>query len=191
MDTIDARGLACPEPVVRVKKALEAMDKGKLTVLVNSTTSRQNVQRFAEKQGCTVKIDEKDGEYTMEIVKTGQPVTAQVSTGAGVLLVTSDKLGTGDDDLGELLMAGFINTLTETCAKPDRILFLNSGVMLALEGSRVLDTLKELEEAGVEIFSCGTCLNHYQVKDKLAVGKVTNMYDTVDTLLGAEKVVRI
>jgi selenium metabolism protein YedF len=108
-----------------------------------------------------------------------------------VLLVTSDKFGTGDDDLGELLMASFINTLTETCGKPDRMLFINSGVMLALEGSRVVDTLKELEEAGIEIFSCGTCLNHYQVKDKLAVGKVTNMYDTVDTLLGAEKVIRI
>jgi selenium metabolism protein YedF len=90
-----------------------------------------------------------------------------------------------------LLIASFINTLPEAGSKPAKILFINRGVMLTTEGSRVLDSLQKMEQAGVQIFSCGTCLNHYHLKEKLKVGKVTNMYDTVDSLLAAEKVIRI
>lgn len=190
MNTVDARDLPCPEPVVRTKKALEEITEGRITVLVNSPESCQNVQRFAQSQGCSVKVEEKDAVYTLEIQKM-QKIEEESNLTKTVMLIASDKLGSGDEDLGRLLISSFINTLPEARNKPSKILFINQGVMLTVEGSRVLDSLLKLEVEGVQIFSCGTCLNHYQLKDKLKVGKVTNMYDTVDSLLGADKIVRI
>jgi selenium metabolism protein YedF len=169
---------------------LEAIKEGQLTVLVNSPEANQNVQRFAQSQGCSVKVSEKDGVFTIVINKT-RKVDKKTKKAADVLLITSDQLGTGDEVLGQLLITTFINTLAEAYQKPSRILFINRGVMLTTEGSRVLDTLQQLEKEGVQIFSCGTCLNHYQLKEKLKVGQVTNMYDTVDSLLTADKVIRI
>jgi selenium metabolism protein YedF len=197
METIDARNLPCPEPVVMTKKGLEKSADGKLTVIVNSGEANENVQRFAQSQGCRVKAEEKNGVFTLEISRTDVAAVREVAAdkrGAGtttVMMIASDQLGSGDEALGQLLIAAFINTLPEASSKPAKMLFINRGVMLTTEGSRVLDSLQKLEQAGVQIFSCGTCLNHYQLKEKLKVGKVTNMYDTVDSLLSAEKVVRI
>jgi selenium metabolism protein YedF len=190
METIDARNLPCPEPVVMTKKALEKSADGKLTVILNSPESNQNVQRFAKSQGCNVKVMEKDGVFTLEIHKV-QIIEEKSPAVQTVMLIASDQLGTGDEALGQLLITSFINTLPEAKNKPSKMLFINRGVILTTEGSRILDTLLQLEAEGVQIFSCGTCLNHYQLKDKLKVGKVTNMYDTVESLLSAEKVVRI
>ena len=189
-NTVDARNMPCPEPVVRTKKALEGMSEGQLTVLVNTTEACQNVQRFVQSQGCSVKVDEKDGVFTIEVTK-GQQAEEKGKASANVLLIASDQLGVGDEALGQLLIAAFINTLPEAKTRPAKMLFINRGVMLTTEGSRVLDTLQKLDKEGVQIFSCGTCLNHYQLKEKLKVGQVTNMYDTVNSLLTAEKVVRI
>jgi selenium metabolism protein YedF len=188
--TVDARDMPCPEPVVRTKKALESIEKGRVVVLVNSPVSCQNVQRFARSQGCDAKVSEKDGVFTIEINKVRQAAEKEEAR-AVVLMIASDRLGSGDDELGEALITAFVNTLPEAKPKPAKMLFINRGVMLTTEGSTVLDTLLQLEQEGVQIFSCGTCLNHYQLKEKLKVGQVTNMYDTVDTLLTAEKVVRV
>jgi len=190
MEIVDARNLACPEPVVLTKKALDKSADGKLKVILNSPESNQNVQRFARSQGCSVNVEEKDGVFTLEINNIGA-VGEKSTTFEVVMLVTSDQFGTGDQALGQLLISSFINTLPEVPDKPSRILFINSGVMLTTEGSRVLDSLLKLEAEGVQIFSCGTCLNYYKLKEKLKVGKVTNMYDTVDTLLSSAKIVRI
>jgi selenium metabolism protein YedF len=190
METVDARNLPCPEPVVITKNALEKSADGKLIVILNSPESNQNVQRFARTQGCTVEVMEKEGVFTLEIQKV-RNAEDKCESVPMVLLITSDQLGTGDEALGQLLITSFINTLPESKNKPSRMLFINRGVMLTTEGSRVLDTLMQLESEGILIYSCGTCLNHYQLKDKLKVGNVTNMYDTVESLLGAEKIVRI
>jgi selenium metabolism protein YedF len=133
---------------------------------------------------------EEDVMNTIEINKVSH---AEDKTGASVdvMLITGDQLGSGDEILGSLLMTAFINTLADAAPKPARMIFINRGVMLTTEGSRVLDTLQQLEKEAVEILSCGTCLNHYQIKEKLRVGQVTNMYDTVNSLLTAGKVVRI
>jgi selenium metabolism protein YedF len=96
------------------------------------------------------------------------------ASGAVVLMIASDLFGSGDAVLGEALMIAFINTLPEASPRPAKMLFINRGVMLTTEGSRVLDTLQQLEREGVQLFSCGTCLNHYQLKEKLRVGQVTN-----------------
>ena len=189
--TVDARNVSCPEPVVKTKKALEEIpERERLIVLVNTNEARQNVERFARSQGCSVKVSDKEGEFTLEICKGGQ-IEEKEKASANVLLITSDRLGSGDEALGQLLIASFINTLPEAKIKPAKILFINRGVMLTTEGSRVLDTLQKLDKEGVQIFSCGTCLNHYQLKEKLMMGQVTNMYDSVDSLLTAEKVVSI
>jgi selenium metabolism protein YedF len=190
MNKIDARNLPCPEPVVMTKKALESAADGKVIVMLNSSESNENVQRFAKSQGCSVKVSEDGGVFTLEITKV-QAQAEKCLVSSTVMLISSDQLGTGDADLGQLLIASFINTLPEATSKPSKMLFINRGIMLTTEGSRVLDTLQKLENSGVQIFSCGTCLNHYQIKDKLKVGKVTNMYDTVDSLLSADKVIRI
>jgi len=190
MNSVDARNMPCPEPVVMTKKALEGLAGSQLIVLVNNPEACQNVERFAQSQGCAVSVAEKDGVFTLEINKA-DPTAPQEKLCADVLLIASDQLGSGDADLGQLLIATFINTLLEAKARPSKMLFINRGVMLTTEGSRVLDTLQQLEKTEVQIFSCGTCLNHYQLKEKLKVGKITNMYDIVDSLLTAEKVVRI
>jgi selenium metabolism protein YedF len=190
MDTIDVRDLSCPEPVIRTKKALENSEDGKLIVILNSSEGSQNVQRFAKSQGCSVKASEKDGIFKLEINK-GPQAEEKCPVVTSVILIASDQLGTGDEALGQLLITSFINALPESKNKPSKMLFINRGVILTTEGSRVLDTLQQLEAEGVQIFSCGTCLNHYQLKEKLKVGKVTNMYDIVDSLQTAEKVIRI
>jgi selenium metabolism protein YedF len=188
---IDARGLNCPLPVVRTKKALEEIEEGELTVLIERPDGRQNVQRFAESQGCKVTVDEKDGLFYIHIRKEKMEPSVPPKQGSDVVFITTDRLGTGDEQLGEILMKAFLNTLWYAEPKPAKILFLNDAVRLTTEGSGVLDSLRLLEEAGVEIFSCGTCLEYYQLKDKLKVGLITNMYDTVDSLLSAGKVIKI
>ena len=108
-----------------------------------------------------------------------------------VIFITSDRLGTGDKRLGEMLMGGFLNALCGAKSRPAKLIFTNDGVRLTVEGSEVLDILELLAEKGVEILSCGTCLEYYKLKDKLKVGQVTNAYDTVNSLLSASKVIKI
>jgi selenium metabolism protein YedF len=187
---VDARGLPCPRPVVETKKALEEVEEGVATVLVDSPESRENVKRFAESQGCQVEVVEKEGHFRLEIAK-GESQEAARKMSGDVVLIESDCLGTGDRELGEILMRAFLNTLWDTEPKPTKVLFLNSAVNLTTEGSEVLDTLRLLEEEGVRILSCGTCLEYYGLKEQLRVGQVTNMYDTVSSLIAADKVIRI
>ena len=199
---VDVRGLPCPRPVISTKKALEEIEEGSITVLVDNPESKENVWRFAHSQGCQVEVEEKDGAFHLEVTK-GQPgetrekpeiearEKSEKSTDADVVCITSDRFGVGDEGLGEILMKAFLNTLWDYEPKPAKILFINSGVMLATEGSEVLETLNLLEQEGVEIFSCGTCLDYYEIKDKLMVGKVTNMYETVAFLRAAGKVIHI
>ncbi len=193
---VDARGLACPQPVLMTKEALETMEEGIITVLVDNVASKENVKRFAQRMGCTVDVAEKDGVFELRIVKgyTCQLPQVQEEAREGeegpVILITSDKLGE-EEELGRLLMKGFLSTLREATHRPSRLLFMNTGVFLTVEDSPVLGVLKELEAKGVEIYSCGTCLDYFGLKDRLAVGQITNMYDTVENLTSASLVVRI
>ena len=190
MIEVDVRGLPCPRPVIETKNALEKINEGGIIVIVDSDESQQNVECFAHSQGCEVTVSEKEGVFHLDIIK-GQQTQEKEQKSSDVLLITSDRFGTGDDRLGETLMKAFLNTLWDANPKPAKILFINDGVRLTTEGSEVLDTIKLLEGGGVEIFSCGTCLEYYQLKDKLQVGMVTNMYDTVNSLLSSSKVIKI
>ncbi|MDD5094339.1 MAG: sulfurtransferase-like selenium metabolism protein YedF [Dehalococcoidia bacterium] len=112
-------------------------------------------------------------------------------SGPTVLLIGSDTFGRGSDELGQLLMRSFLHTLNETSTLPDRIICLNSGAKLVVEGSQVLDDLCALSEKGIEILACGTCLGYYEIKDKVAVGRISNMYDIASALLGAGKIIEL
>ncbi len=190
---IDARGLACPLPVIKTKKALEKIEEGDITVIIEREEGRQNVQRFAESQGCTVTTIKKDGLFHIVIhkEKSEEKEEDTPKQSGHVVMITSDFLGTGDRKLGAILMKAFLNTLWDADPKPKKIMFLNEGVRLTVEGSEVLETLNLLEQAGVEILSCGTCLAFYNLTEQLKVGKVTNMFDTVDSLLKSEKIIKI
>ncbi len=187
---VDARGLPCPQPVISAKKALEEIAEGTVTVLVDSAESRENVGRFARSQGCQVEISEREGAFCLTITKE-YTARAEEKQSGDVILITGNQLGTGDVRFGESLMIGFINNLGEVATRPGKIIFVNSGVSLTTEGSGVLETLKRLEQQGVQVLSCGACLEYYQLTDRLRAGMVTNMYEVVDSLLSASKVIKI
>jgi len=169
-----------------------------VTTIVDNETAQQNVARMAEKSGATVEVEEKaDGFYlyiTMTDAPEAQKVEQSASTPAGgplVLVIPDEFMGRGDAELGNILIRGFFHTLGEVTPLPDTIIFFNSGVKLTVEGAPVLDDLKSLAEKGVEILACGTCLGHYELKDQIAVGEISNMYTIAETLLQAGKAVSL
>ena len=194
--TIDAMGDKCPIPVVKAKKALATMDEGTLEMLVDNETSVTNLTSFAKSQKCEVSSEQLGAEsFSVKIVKTAssaavEPVAGAAGVGPRVVVVPSPVMGHGDDELGAILIKSFIFALTQQDDLPDCILFYNGGVKLTCEGSPVLDDLDKLASAGVEIYSCGTCLKNYGLEDKLAVGEVTNMYVIVEKQLQASIIVR-
>ena len=196
MKTIDCRGQACPAPVIATKKALEESGTG-IRVLVDDGAPRENVVRFVRNRGYQVnETAEADG-WSLQATgsttakETHQGAVTASASGDRVLLVTSNRLGDGSEELGYLLMKNFIFTLLETPQQPDRILFLNSGVLLATEGAETVEALKRLEERGIELLACGVCLDYFKKKDQLAVGQVTNMFSTAEHLLAAASVIRL
>lgn len=195
MKTLDCRGQACPAPVIESKKALELAPEG-IEVLLDNGAPLENVRRFARNRGYHTDEAESGGYYVLRIyppdAQTGSlPATNASNSGGKILLVTSDQLGNGPDELGRLLMKNFIFTLLETPELPGRILFLNSGVLLATDGAETVEALQKLSEMGVEIASCGLCLDYFKKKDQLAVGNVTNMFTTAELLLGDVPIIRI
>lgn len=192
MKTVDCRNMACPLPVVTVKRALEAGGGEPLTVLLDDGAPRENVTRFATGRGYAVAESQLEGGFSLVISgQPTQPTTAAVSRRAApVVLVTSDRLGDGPEELGRLLMKNFIITLLDLTELPDRIFFLNSGVFLTTEGSELLEALERLGNRGVEVLSCGVCLDFFQRKEKLKAGSVTNMFTIVESLAQAGSIIR-
>ncbi|HDP24883.1 MAG TPA: sulfurtransferase-like selenium metabolism protein YedF [Deltaproteobacteria bacterium] len=188
---IDARGLACPQPVILTKKALD--DHGEIVVIVDNATSRENVRRFAASRGCEVDVEDQGGATHLHIRKVqacDMPQSAPID-GPVVVVIPSDRMGRGDDDLGALLMKSFIHTLLESAPAPEVIIFLNTGVRLTVNGSEVLDDLRVLSGQGVKILSCGTCLSFFELKEQLAIGEISNMYDIATQLLNAGRCVQV
>lgn len=191
---IDAKGLTCPQPVINTKKALEEIKEGILTVIVDNVAARDNVRRFAESQGCAVGVKEDNGDYYLEIAKgfscevKSKPGEARGNDNI-VIYINSDVMGVGDEELGKILMDAFLKTMIVAHPQPRKLIFVNSGVRLAIEGSDVVGYIKEMEKKGVEVLSCGTCLNFYGLKEKLSVGVISNMYDIIESLIEADKVI--
>ncbi len=200
MQIVNALGDACPIPVVKTKNAIQAMQApGQLGVLVDNEIAVQNLTKMAQQKGygvASVKLEENKfqvtltiGEVTREEVAAPE-VCAADSRGNKLVAISSDRMGEGDDVLGRLLMKGFIFALTQQEILPQTILFYNGGAHLTCEGSAALEDLRSLEAQGVEILTCGTCLNHYGISDKLQVGGVTNMYVICEKMLQAASVIK-
>lgn len=195
MKQIDCRGLACPKPVLETKAFIEVNPSEIFEVIVDNSVAVQNVTRFLASQHWTTTVTEKDGIFLI----TAAPPTCELvfneerpdSDLRILIFVPSDRLGSGDDELGKKLMKSFISTLKEIGKELWRIVFVNGGVRLTVGESPCLEDLKALEAAGVSILVCGTCLQHFGLVEKKQVGETTNMLDIVTSLQMASKVIRV
>jgi selenium metabolism protein YedF len=193
MKTIDCRNMACPMPVVTVKRALEEAAGECVQVLLDAGPPRENVARFAANRGFTVEEEAVEGGYALLISgRSTEPHVAQPEKrGERVMLIASDRLGEGPEELGLLLMKNFIITLLDVAEAPDRMLFVNTGVFLTTQGSEVIEALEKLGNRGVEVMSCGVCLDFFNRREKLAAGSVTNMFTIAESMLRAGSLVRL
>jgi len=195
---LDQRGQACPKPVMATREALQDASVARLRVLVDDEASAENVRRMAASMGCSARVERSGAGAAVLIertpgalAKTSAQAAADSCRGSGVVvLFASSLLGEGDPELGRILMRSFVKTLREARPLPSAAIFVNSGVRLTTEGSPLLEDIAALEAAGVEVTSCGTCLDFYGLKDRLRVGRVTNMFEIVSKLTAADRVVR-
>lgn len=217
MRVIDCRGLACPEPVIRTRAALSEAGTSTVQVLVDNEAARGNVARYARNNGCQVAEATREGgvyELTLTaaagasaaadvssataaaaVAATAQttPVAAQgaAETDGSVVMITGDVLGRGDDALGAKLMGAFLYALAEAGQVPSDIIFVNGGVRLTTGATAVRPHLEKLQARGSRIFSCGTCLDFYGLKDQLVIGEVTNMYSIVEACQRATRIINL
>ena len=199
---VDAMGEACPIPVVKATRALREMtEPGTLEVRVDNEIAVQNLTRMASGHHLTAKAEKLgEGAYTvtMEVLQPmgekpqEEPELALAPDARGSLgvAVDTDAMGRGSEELGKTLMKGFLFAVGQLPQLPGTMLFYNGGARLTTAGSDSLEDLKKLEAQGVEILTCGTCLNYYGLTEKLAVGGVSNMYTIVEKLAGAAKVIK-
>ena len=198
MKELDARGLACPAPVLQTKSALQKGNPDSIRVVIDNAAAQQNVQRFLESQGYKTVLEQGDSDYIVigqsASAPAEQPQPAPEPSGDMkkiVVMCCTDRIGFGDDELGQKLMINFLRTLKEMGNELWRLVFLNNGVKLTIEGSEVLEDLKGYEKNGLKILVCGTCLDHFNLLDKKQVGETTNMLDIVTTMQVADKVINI
>jgi selenium metabolism protein YedF len=193
---IDARGLDCPHPVILAKKGLE--ENKNIVVIVDNKTALENVRRFGAKLGCSVEIEVVGGnEFHIHLARgnidpsaiTNDAASCSLSSGSFVAVISSEAMGRGNEELGKILMKAFIHTLIQAEELPVKMLFYNSGVKLASSDSEVLDDLKNLNDAGVEILLCGTCVNFFNLSEKIDVGRLTNMLEILSIMSSAGRII--
>ncbi|BFL48060.1 sulfurtransferase-like selenium metabolism protein YedF [Lactonifactor longoviformis] len=200
--TIDARGQQCPKPVIMTKKAMDEAAPGTvLLVQVDNEIAVSNLQKLAVSQNAEyASVQKGEKLYEVRITVTGEGREHPASQPAyenccrpeenTVVVISSDKMGEGDEALGRTLMKGFIYALTQLPVPPKTVLLYNGGAKLSCEGSDSAEDLRALEQAGTAVLTCGTCLNHYGLGEKLAAGTVTNMYVIAETQAEAAKIIR-
>ena len=189
----------CPIPVIKTKKAMQALTGPEtIEVLVDNEIAVQNVTKMASASGGQVSSEKvADDEFKIVIQMEGALSSEEEEVSCvpdardnTVVVVSSDRMGEGNDELGKVLIKGFIFAVTQLDTLPKTMLFYNGGATLTAEGSDSLEDLKSLEAQGVEIMTCGTCLDYYGLKEKLQVGTVTNMYSIVETMAKAGRIVK-
>lgn len=194
MFEIDARGKACPMPVILAKKALDAGEKI-VRIRVDQAVAVENLKRLATSTGRQAQAEPVEGGFVVVLSGDGvsecalEPAAQQVQGGALVLFIGRDGIGTGDETLGRNLMKMFFLTLAEGETVPDSILFMNGGVLLPTGNEQVIEALQKLQARGAEILVCGTCLGAYGIQDQLRIGTVSNMYEIQKRMLQASRVI--
>ena len=190
MIKVNAVGEVCPKPVIMTKKALKEIESGVVEVSVDNITSKENVEKMAKEMGHTFETREEGNVFVITITKSGEKQENSSKEENIVISIGSDKMGEGEDELGKILIKGFIYALTEAETLPKTVLLYNKGVLLASTFEDTVKDLKVLEERGVEILSCGTCANFYHVQDQIKVGTLTNMYTILERQMKAAKVIK-
>lgn len=201
-EILDARGLACPAPVLLVKDAVEKEALVELTVIVDNEASRENVIRFLGTKHYAVTTTNQGSDYMLVAHRTGNDLTPLQNDIEGTdpvvgvrsktfIMVAADCLGSGDDELGRKLMISFIKTIKEMEGDLWHLVFVNNGVKLTIEASPVLAELQAYEKAGIVILVCGTCLTHFGLIEAKKVGQTTNMLDIVTAMQLADKIINI
>lgn len=200
--TVDARGLLCPQPVIKAKEAMKDMTEGSLKILVDNEIAVSNVMKlgnYLNAAPSSKKLSEKEFEIVFHKSKEAEnketdtleeECLPDVRKKGLVAVLSSDQMGTGNEELGRILMKGFVYALTQLEELPETVLLYNGGAKLSVEDSQSLEDLKTLEAQGVEVLTCGTCLNFYGLTEKLNVGSVTNMYEIAEKMAGARSVIR-
>jgi len=198
MREIDARGLACPAPVLHTKAALQEEKPRSISVIVDNAASQQNVQRFLESQGFAASLEQTGADYRVigtlgaePVDHSPEPAAPEAGSSKIMVMCATDRMGFGDDELGLKLMLSFLRTLKEMGPDLWRLVFVNNGVKLTIDGSEVLDDLKGYENIGIKILVCGTCLTHFNLLERKQVGETTNMLDIVTAMQLADKVISI
>ncbi len=194
MEQLDCRGQQCPQPVVQTRKLMLAQPASPLKVLVDDTAARDNVARLAKTLGYAVNINEAGTTFALDLAPgqaSAQAVSAAAKSGPTIVFIGADQMGHGDAQLGQVLMKNFIFTLIDSDRTPDAIYCVNSAVKLTIRGSEVTEPLAELADRGVDIASCGLCLEFFGVKEALAVGRVSNMLELINALQGAGNIIRL
>ena len=194
METLDCRGQQCPQPVVQTRQLMLAQPSSTLKILVDDEASRDNLTRLAQSLGYTASISQSEETFEISVTPGNAPektVAGASGSGPRVIFIGNDQMGSGDDRLGQILMKNFIFTLIESDIAPDAIYCVNNGVKLTVDGSDVIEPLAELANRGVDIASCGLCLEYFGVKESLAVGRISNMLELVNALQGAGNIIRL
>jgi len=199
---VDARGLECPQPVVLTRNAMMQPGIDEVHVFVSSDIQAENIQRMARTEGWNTASHKQGNEIEVIATRSGAPAEAQAAPATRcasrngsdapvvAVFVSSDLFGSGDDELGRILMRAFIKTIKDLEPLPSKVIFANAGVRLTTEGSSLLEDLQHLESSGIQIISCGTCLDYFHLIDKLKVGVASNMYEIAQSLVDADRVVR-
>ncbi|MDG4475559.1 sulfurtransferase-like selenium metabolism protein YedF [Thiovibrio frasassiensis] len=200
MNTVlDCRGLACPQPVIRAKELLDSLSQGSVEVLVDNEAAQSNLERFGKSMGCAVAV-RSSGETRHITISKGtdegaaktpapeEEYRCDLPGNALIYVIPAETMGRGDDALGNILMRAYIKTIKSLSPLPGKIFFYNTGVKITASESDLIAPLRELADLGVEIYSCGTCLDFLHLKDSLLVGQVTNMFEIMDAMAQANKV---
>jgi selenium metabolism protein YedF len=189
---IDCKGLLCPEPVINTKKYFDSIKEGSAIVMVDNEVAKNNVLKFAKSSGFDNTVTENNELYCINITKNLAYCKPMFFENKKlVILICSNKLGDGADALGYTLMKSYLYALSESDTIPSDLLFLNSGVKLTMKKSDCLESIRKLEKRGVNILSCGTCIDFYGLKEELDVGEITNMYTIVQILNSADNTVKL
>jgi selenium metabolism protein YedF len=190
MKSIDCRHWLCPKPVIEVRKILLAAPQDPLCVLVEDDVARENLQRLAATLGWKVEERNCDGSAALEFTPAGTALPMATAGGTTVVLVAAATMGSGNDELGRILLRNFLLTLAELEIPPATIYFINAGVKLTVAGADTVEILQKLADLGIDIAACGLCLDFFGLKEKVAVGRITNMLDIVQGMTNASSVLR-
>jgi selenium metabolism protein YedF len=191
VERIDCRGLQCPQPVIQTKKALESIKSGTVVTIVDNETAKENVVKLAKNMNYAYNLSATNDGFAIEIVKEEAGKKEEPGEFTIAVLLSSDTIGRGSEELGKILAKSFIYSMTETEPLPKYLILMNSGVKIAVDGSPLLEELGRLQEKGVKILACGTCLDYFKMKESLAIGEISNMYTITEIIYSADKTIAL